>query len=558
MSIEKVSTEVKRFLADSEPEVLAIKGKWGVGKTYQWNELVKESRNKKSLKLYSYVSLFGINSLEKLETEIAISQLDVNQKSKNVLDKSSDLVKHVMGKANYMGSSGITKAILFHSVEKTIICIDDLERKGKDLNLKDVLGLVSFLRENKKCKVVLLINDNEEGLEDFFKYSEKIIDNAILFSPTAEENFKIACRNTNKNDKPSNELKGELYETALKYVQKLNITNIRILTKIKKLILELAPEIKNFRPPTIDRMISSIVLFTWIYYSDDHDKTKPTLDFVLENKFSFSDKNDSDEKKMWKNTIHSYGFIRTNDIDISLADMIKNGYMDKEQFKFQTEQLNNRVIAGESSDEFHNIWYLYHRSFKVTKDEIISAFNTKFRENIKYLSPNDLQAMVSIFRDLNEDILANDLIDLYVENWKEDNRLFNINETDMPTGNRPIEDAYMLKKFKNHNEEHCMVKTTIEEILMKLSEPSTGWNPKDEEILAEASVDEYVDLLKTNEGKRFQSLMTPYWNFKKLLHSHENKKLTEFISKIEDALREIAKENEFNAYRIFQDYGIKI
>ena len=42
-----------------------------------------------------------------------------------------------------------------------LICIDDLDRKGEKLRVEDVLGLVSFLREERKCKVALLLNEEQ-------------------------------------------------------------------------------------------------------------------------------------------------------------------------------------------------------------------------------------------------------------------------------------------------------------------------------------------------------------------------------------------------------------
>jgi hypothetical protein len=64
-------------------------------------------------------------------------------------------------------------------MRNTIVCIDDLERAGDGLNVKDVLGLATALRIEKKCKVVLLSNDNElEGQQktDFEKQLEKVVD----------------------------------------------------------------------------------------------------------------------------------------------------------------------------------------------------------------------------------------------------------------------------------------------------------------------------------------------------------------------------------------------
>lgn len=37
MSIEVVKEQVKKFLSSNAPEVLAIKGDWGVGKTHTYD-----------------------------------------------------------------------------------------------------------------------------------------------------------------------------------------------------------------------------------------------------------------------------------------------------------------------------------------------------------------------------------------------------------------------------------------------------------------------------------------------------------------------------------------
>src|SRR5689334_10262907 len=72
MSTKVVESEIRRFLSSEEPEVLCISGRWGVGKTFAWNRYLKEAQLQKTiaLKRYSYVSLFGVNSLEELRYSI--------------------------------------------------------------------------------------------------------------------------------------------------------------------------------------------------------------------------------------------------------------------------------------------------------------------------------------------------------------------------------------------------------------------------------------------------------------------------------------------------------
>lgn len=64
--------EIAKFLNQLDAEVLCMRGKWGAGKTYTWAHELKEARKSAIVKVtrYSYVSLFGINSLDELKFSI--------------------------------------------------------------------------------------------------------------------------------------------------------------------------------------------------------------------------------------------------------------------------------------------------------------------------------------------------------------------------------------------------------------------------------------------------------------------------------------------------------
>ncbi|MFT5036695.1 MAG: Cdc6-like AAA superfamily ATPase [Candidatus Azotimanducaceae bacterium] len=61
MSVKVIHEEIERFIKSPEPEVLCIKGRWGVGKTFAWNKFINEAASESALRHYSYVSLFGLN-----------------------------------------------------------------------------------------------------------------------------------------------------------------------------------------------------------------------------------------------------------------------------------------------------------------------------------------------------------------------------------------------------------------------------------------------------------------------------------------------------------------
>jgi len=70
MSLDLIKQEVRRFLSSAEPEAVCIKGRCGVGKTFAWHRQVEECKDLIALPRYSYVSLFGVNSLDELKYAI--------------------------------------------------------------------------------------------------------------------------------------------------------------------------------------------------------------------------------------------------------------------------------------------------------------------------------------------------------------------------------------------------------------------------------------------------------------------------------------------------------
>ena len=182
MSIDIIKSQIANFLQCNTPEVMAIKGRWGIGKTYSWNKFLLEAKksNRIALKKYSYVSLFGLNSLDAFKysifEQVVSSELIGTQPSVATFKENTLSLLGSLGRKSFnifressllKGFSPAIESLSFLSLNETIICIDDLERKGNSLSIKDVLGLVSLLKEQKKCKIVLLLNDGEDGLDDY-------------------------------------------------------------------------------------------------------------------------------------------------------------------------------------------------------------------------------------------------------------------------------------------------------------------------------------------------------------------------------------------------------
>lgn len=555
MSIEVIKNQIEKFLDCPTPEVMAIKGKWGIGKTYTWEKLLSEAKTKKQIKFekYSYVSLFGINSLEAFKyavfgNVIKCDLIDTEASLDTFLDNPVGLTakqgKFLLDVIKSNSTTHAIESLAFLSLKNIIICIDDLERKGKNLDLQDVLGLISLLKEQKKCKIVLLINDGEKGLEDYDKYREKVIDIELEFAPSAFEIAEIAFDNKELNDDTLQILK----ECSIK----LNIKNIRVLKKIERHILQIIPYLSDYEVEITSQIIQSLSLFCWCYYCHESDKKVPNLDFVcnLDSLF-FDTKNESDDHKNWRSIIYSYGYNITDELDVLLSNFVKTGYFIEAILKDKAAKKNEEIIASKSAESFHKAWDLYHGSFDNNQDEVISTLYSSFKENIHFISPNYLNGTVSLFREVGENDKSDEIIDLYIKTRSSEIALFN---TDMLSHYMDKKDMLLFENFNQHYRSSVNNETAYQ-VLERISK-NEGYNSNDEKLLANSTVDEFYNIFKSLTDKETRnSFVNSCLNFRRIVNANED--MLAIVEKATKALKRIANESDINKSRV-KLFGIEV
>jgi hypothetical protein len=557
MSIKEIRTQIDKFLISDTPEVIAIKGVWGVGKTYSWNKFLNEAKenNKISLDKYSYVSLFGINSLEAFKN--AIFENLVSKEMIGVEASIATFSENAFGLIEKMGRKPILdifrgtpilkgftptiESLAFLYLNNSLICIDDLERKGESLKIKDVLGLISLLKEQKKCKIVLLLNDGEEGLGDYIKYREKVIDTELMFAPTATECASIAYEDG-----------GYVYETLIELTKKLNIKNIRVLKKIERLINLAMPYLEGYEQEITYQFIHSLTLFSFCYYGESVGA--PTLDFVTNLGYTFwgigDDKDESVEIKRWKTILGEYGYQHTDELDLVLAEAVRTGYFVEDTLKQEATKKNDQIIASKSEGSFSDAWCSYHDSFADNKEEVINTLYESFKLNAKNITPLNLNGTVTLFRELGETEKASELIDFYITLRGEEKQLFNVEENNF-FGD--IRDEEIIKKFKEKYS-NTVSTESVEQVLERIASKD-GWNQKDEVILANTTADEYYRLFKSKTGPQLSSYIHKCLQFGQFANSDEQQ--MQIANRAKEALLKIANESEINRLRV-KKYGVQV
>jgi hypothetical protein len=554
MSLEQIRTVVENFINETHNQLLVIKGDWGVGKTYFWDSLIAKSRTNGVVgrDYYAKVSLFGLNSLDELKSAIAVSRVEVRSTPK--LDAINTNIAKILTRLEkipaldkYLGGS---MATLLHSlVTDTLVCFDDIERKGSGLAIRDVLGLASLLKEQRNCNVVLIVNDNELGAEseEFKVHGEKIIDRQLTFVLTPEESFECVF----KSGQPH-------YDLIKSSVLSLTIPNIRILQRIQRFIEDISPYLSGTEKRTSEDVIRSLILFVWSYYGVANGA--PDLKFVLNystvNSWLKREKNipETENEKKWSKVLGSYNYFRTEEIDECLSQFVETGYINKKEFPERLKKKNDLHKVQNRDESYREAWAPYSNSFDDNEEGFIEGLLKAFRANIEILTPRDLQSVVDLLRQLERAGDADALVDEYFERRNSASDIQALKRIDKSTFSDDIKDEYLIDKLREALKPAEKDTRTLAEVVrpMALTE---GWSIDDVRHMNSFSVDDYYKFFKSESGERL------YWCVKKCLdfaeHKGDNGTYESVGEKAKQALLKIAGESNFQRIRIKTIYKLE-
>ena len=158
--------------ADYTDYAIMINGEWGSGKTYFWNNKIRNKIESMQLngKRYKtiYMSLYGISNLEEISKKIFIETTQLMDKNlKKYMDSKGQVnipeyAKTGLDMANLFGVTQNGDKLDysdFFATDDKVLCFDDLERANVDVI--DILGYINNFVEHDHIKTIIICNEKE-------------------------------------------------------------------------------------------------------------------------------------------------------------------------------------------------------------------------------------------------------------------------------------------------------------------------------------------------------------------------------------------------------------
>jgi len=424
--IEKI---LENFASSKRSGAIALTGPWGVGKTYLWQQRVMPKVIAKPWeKRYSYVSLFGINSLSELKIALAAATDEFDQDARRQKRLTASCIRRfwriwrwvsdLLGLVprTGVGLSKLFERVGFYLVRGRIICFDDIERHGKQLDLRDFLGLVSYLSEQRECRVVVILNEgqlNEDDLHIWESYREKVFQGEIAYTPTPEQTVELGLQ-----EDVGKRWHGPLYQALME----LGIRNIRLVRRSSDFmrLIDDAIDIRALRQETTDGMVRAVAMLVFSVHG--RGAGGPPLELIKRvGRFDmavYQGKGEDDRtepEKRWDQLISAYRLYLHTDLDHALVFMVKQGFPDVEKLRAAIDEVesNNELYAWRQ--DWIQAWRLYHDTVAENGAEIVAEFERTWPRVSASEHANNLESTVRILRMLGRADIASRFIQGWVD-----------------------------------------------------------------------------------------------------------------------------------------------
>jgi len=319
------------------------------------------------------VSLFGLSSIDQVKRKLIETAIPGVESHGGLFDGLKNLFKAGVKAASehYKALAAINdlNVLLMAPVllRNKLIVIDDIERKHEKLGIDEVLGFIDEYSQQHGTQFVLVLNDDQLSTKDDQKtlwatFREKVIDQEIKLSTSAEEAFSIAIG-----------LKPSKYAEAIKRACiTCSLTNIRVAVKVIKVANQILGD-RDLEEAIQARVVPSIVLFSAIHYRgiDDGPDFKFALNVGNPDWASFAkDKKEEPtpqegREEGWRMLMQELGIHGCDDFEKQLVEFLESGLLEAASIEAIIDRYVSEsaaMKARETAQEFLKRAFWDHRA----------------------------------------------------------------------------------------------------------------------------------------------------------------------------------------------------
>jgi len=386
----EITDKILKLTKANQPFVASINGVWGCGKTYYWiNSITEELKKNKIVPVY--ISLFGKQSIADIETEFSLHV--IRYIGNNVLSGKGKALRSGLLKKVRVRLSAVLAFLEPDDLSKIIVCFDDFERLSDKISYRDFIGLLSLLKEQKRCKVILIQNSNAinyleiKRLEEVNIYLEKAVDYEFMYKPSTEDLFEIVKPDILYMD-----------EHLKVFMSEVSISNLRTIKKIINALNDFS-FIKDcdYDPRLVERFAFQLMEIAYIYIEERTFESQFDLSYMGDRALgNLSDEEFEEKEKKHNEWKRSAGGKKTG--------RFVSGY--DEARVFIQQYLKTSIPDIDASKD-----YFERKSEILELEELYASFDS-FRvrhrfdlsyTNIKYVE--DLNALI----DSNKELLKHNV-----------------------------------------------------------------------------------------------------------------------------------------------------
>jgi hypothetical protein len=523
---QELGKKIGRLLFSPSPEIIAIKGPWGIGKTFAVKRAIEKTEL--SGNICSYVSLFGVTGISDIPSVVLNNAYYVGDNNRDLRKISASFIRAIRKLPQIEKYDKFIKSFEPSAIGKIVVIFDDLERIQSKKALCSLLGYITSLREDFQCKIVLVYNEDkivDDQKVVMNEFLEKVVDEEYLFDPTVEDNLKIFFSDAS------------IIEAISKNFKILDCNNLRIMRKTRNIFETMDPILKTCRASVFETFVNQLSLVCIFLF---HYANKVSIEELNHGNIGATLRRthgkESEADKLFKASEYY-----PREFDTYFVKAIKTGKIDSDKIEEIVKIYNERDDSDKIDDKLRKCFKVYNGNFHGTKEGLKTALETFLSENWNLIRIPEYNQILEGTRSIGIEDVASPYLERFVsENFTTWDQGLIQHVLGM------LKDGPLRASLQTYVEQK-QDKRTIYDVIKSVV-VTRGWDPEDEAFLDEQTDEDYVKWLREEESEK---LLSHLREFLRLFRSNRTEgSFRGAIEKLIKAIFTIKDDNDLNKVRI--------